>query len=150
RLDDLVSLSQLADWLRAPAPPGSNSRSPAVVAPPEAAKKNSQVSPTGRAAGREPPAAPGGSPAQLDPGTLPETWPETLRQLPPIFAHQVERAGFPAIFAPSTLVLRFPSEYNSEREYCQESTRLARLQDVVRKVVPGAWVLRVESTGNTG
>jgi DNA polymerase-3 subunit gamma/tau len=150
RLDTLVSLSQLAQWLQAPPAPGSVSRVPAMAAPPEAAKKNSRTHPSGLAAGVEPPKVDESTPLKLTSDSVPQVWPEILRQLPPFLASQAERAGFPAIFGPSTLVLRFPGEYNSEREYCQEPSRLARLQDVIRKVVPGGWVLRVESTGSTG
>ena len=56
----------------------------------------------------------------------------------------LERAGLPAIVGPNNLVLRFPADYNQAREYCQEPTRLARIEEAVRKISGRPWTVRVE------
>jgi DNA polymerase-3 subunit gamma/tau len=144
RLDDLVALSQVAQWLNQPATgradgvkAGSASpagRSPAVVSPPEAVKKKL----TG--------AADAATPLALTAESLPEVWERVLGRLGAGFlVNYLQKAGRPAISGPNTLVLRFPTGYNHEREYCSEPTRVARVEEVVRAVTEGPWVLRVET-----
>jgi len=50
-----------------------------------------------------------------------------------------------AISGPKTLVLRFPSRYNHERDYCQLSSSVARIQEAIRKVTGLDWNIRVET-----
>ena len=57
----------------------------------------------------------------------------------------LEKAGLPAITGPNSLVLRFPADYNQAREYCQEPTRLAKIEEAVRKVSGHPWTVRVEA-----
>ena len=57
----------------------------------------------------------------------------------------LEKAGLPAISGPNSLVLRFTTDYNQEREYCQEPTRLAKIEEAVRKGTGHPWILRVEA-----
>ncbi len=56
----------------------------------------------------------------------------------------LERAGLPAIVGPNNLVLRFPADYNQAREYCQEPTRLGRIEEAIRKLSGRPWTVRVE------
>jgi hypothetical protein len=60
---------------------------------------------------------------------------------------ELEKAGVPAIFGPNTLVLRFASEYNSQREYCQDPKRVEKLEGVVRSLTGQAVTIRIESGG---
>jgi hypothetical protein len=58
------------------------------------------------------------------------------------------QAAVPAILGPKNLVLRFASGYNSQREYCQDPTRLARTEDALRRATGHAWSIRIESVSN--
>src|SRR5262249_14865799 len=122
RLDDLLPLGQIAEMLSgAGAPPAAGAPRPtpraATAEPPDAAKKKfpaaSEVAP-----------APAG-PIPLSAETLPRVWQELLAQAGPLLASELERAEFPAISGPNTLVLRFPLRYNQPRESGQEPVRVA-------------------------
>src|SRR5262249_8564684 len=80
--------------------------------------------------------------------TLPRVWQEVLAQVGRMMASQVEKAGLPAISGPNTLVLRFDSRYNAEREHCSEPSRVQRIEESLRKVAGHAWQLRIESAGS--
>jgi DNA polymerase-3 subunit gamma/tau len=148
RLGDLVALSQLAQWLGSsgedrPTPRVEKSApalavppAPAAVAPPEAGKKKLTVA-----------AAPTPAQVSLTPETMAEVWQEVLQQVGPMLASDLEKAEIPAISGPNALVLRFPVGYNPEREHCQEPARVARVEELLRKLTGRAWNLRIESLG---
>jgi DNA polymerase III subunit gamma/tau len=151
RLEDLVALSQLAHALEGgtdtfaapkgaaaePARPGR----PTTTAPPddrvtEPKKKSDELM-----------VAPGGAgPIALTVDTLARIWPEILTQVGPLLARELEKAGIPAISGPNQLVLRFSPEYNRQRTYCGDQTRVQRVQDALRRVTGQDWNLRVETT----
>jgi DNA polymerase-3 subunit gamma/tau len=138
RLRDLVSVGELATWLtRAPGERGPATATPSREAPPEAVKK------------KPPPAAPAG-PVELTEASLSTVWAQVLGMVGAIHARELERAAIPAIFAPNSLVLLFPAEYNQAKEFCQEPERLSRVEDALRKLTGEAWKLRLESTPGKG
>jgi hypothetical protein len=63
--------------------------------------------------------------------------------------NELEKAGLPAIFGPNTLVLRFPGEYNAQREHCQDPKRVERIEAILRSLTGQAVNLRIES-GSAG
>jgi len=67
-----------------------------------------------------------------------------------MLALQLERAGLPAIFGPNTLALRFPSHYNGEQTYCQEPSRVSRLEEILKKVLGRPTSLRIEGAPAVG
>jgi DNA polymerase-3 subunit gamma/tau len=145
RLDDLVALAELRQWLgdkeggapKAPPRPSVPPSSPPAM-PPEAGKKKS------------PPATNAAAlPRALTPASVAEVWAEVLRQAPPMLASELEKAEIPAISGPNTLVLRFPMGYNSQREHCQEPARVARIEELLGKLTGRAWNLRIESVGGS-
>jgi DNA polymerase-3 subunit gamma/tau len=143
RLDDLVPLAQLTQWLGQPrseagAAPRPVAAAGAVrVAPPEGLKKNL------------PTATPEGNgqavPTTLTVETLPQVWPHILRGVGTLLASSLEKGGLPAIFAPNSLVLCFPTEYNQSRDYCQAPERIARVEEFLRKLTGKVWAFRVET-----
>jgi DNA polymerase-3 subunit gamma/tau len=141
RMDDLVSLAQVAQWLAQPgaAPPpsrGTEGGARAVV-PPEGAKKKPVTV-------AEAPAAV----LPLSEESLPRVWQEVLAQVGPIMASHLEKAGLPAILGPNTLALRFEARYNDERDYCSEPARAQRIEEALRKVTGHPCQLRIESVGS--
>ncbi len=144
RLDDLLPVAQLAQWVAqgklaagSPSPAAAPPRPTLAAQAPEAVKKKSLT-----ATEVAPPA-----PAGLSAETLPRIWPEVLTQLGPMMAAEVEKAGLPAISAPNTLVIGFPPRYNRACEYCREPGRLARIEEVLRRVSGQPWQVRVEAVG---
>jgi DNA polymerase-3 subunit gamma/tau len=146
RLDDLVALSQLAQWLgqaggappaRPTAAAGGEGRVP-TAAPPEAGKKN--PAPAAEA-------APLGAPIPLTNETLPRVWQEVVTQVGPFLGNDLGKAASVAISGPNTLVLGFPSRYNLQREHCQEPANVQRVEAALSKVTGRPWTIRVESSG---
>jgi len=146
RLDDLVSLAQVAQWLAqpgtAPAARGGGPAPSRPVEPTEGVKKKPLTVAEG------PPAAASPIPQPLSEESLPRLWQEVLSQVGPMMARQAEKAGPPAIFGPNALVLRFEPRYNAEREYCSEPSRVQRIEEWLRKVTGHACQLRIESVGS--
>jgi DNA polymerase-3 subunit gamma/tau len=148
RLDDLASLTQIAQWLgqpHEPRPTGSRSTpishpSPVAAVPPESVKKKPLSAPeTASAAG----------PLPLSEDSLPRIWQEVLTHVGPILAAQLQKAGPPAIFGPNALVLRFDTQYTSQRDYCQGSMCVARVEEALRKITGQTCQLRVEGAGGS-
>jgi DNA polymerase-3 subunit gamma/tau len=155
RLDDLVALAQLAQWLGqgppaksgAPAPApraltgagAAAPRSAVAVQPPEAAKKKSLTAPETS-----------GSPAAvaLSAESLPQVWQHVLAQVGPMLANELRRGEDVAISGPNTLALRFPSRYNAAREYCQDPQMVAKLEQVLRQVTGRAWGVRFDTSSD--
>ncbi len=145
RLDDLLSLGQVAQWLAQPgsAPPPARTAA-ATTAPPEGVKKK----PLMAAVEALPPTTAAPVPLSLSEEMLPRVWQAVLAQVGPMMASQAEKAGPPAIFGPNALVLRFDSRYNAEREYCSEPARVQRIEELLRQVTGHACQLRIESVGS--
>lgn len=142
RMTDLVPLAQLAQALASGKPsaestrPANRAAAPPRAEPADPIKKKPVAAPT-----------PETTPLGLSADSLATAWPEILRQLPPILARQVEKAGIPAIIGPNTLALQFPSEYNYERDHCQRPETTGKIADVLRKLTGRAWNLRIDSAG---
>ncbi|HKB42306.1 MAG TPA: DNA polymerase III subunit gamma/tau, partial [Gemmataceae bacterium] len=143
RLEDLVPVSQLvqslsqAGSLRRDEPAGSLS-SARTVAPPEGLKKKlTALAENGTHT----------APLALTAETLPEVWQRVLISVGPLFASQLNKSNFHAIFGPNTLVIRFPAGYDKEREHCQAPDRVRKVEETLQKVTGRAWTLRVEAGG---
>jgi DNA polymerase-3 subunit gamma/tau len=140
RLGDLVPLAQVAQWVSQLRDDRGSPASTVRAAPPEAVKKK----PLTFGADGAPAAT--ASAAEITPATLPVVWEGVLSGVGMLMANALGKAGLPAIFGPNALAIRFPASYNKEREYCQEPTRLAKIEAVLARVTGQAWSLRVEST----
>jgi DNA polymerase III subunit gamma/tau len=137
RLDDLVSLSQLAQAFaqgRSGAAP--TAPRPATTPPPEAVKKKPLTA-------VETP-APAGQ-WKLTTENLPLIWQAILAQAGPLLSSELKRADFLAISGPNTLVISFPSRYNQGREYCQAPASVTRIEELLRKITGQACQLRIEA-----
>jgi DNA polymerase-3 subunit gamma/tau len=144
RLDDLVSLAQLAQALTTggPAEPPKTAARPTAVAPrsepAEALKKKTTAGPGPDTL------------LTLTAETMASVWAEVRNRLPPMLASQLEKAGPPAITGPNTLALRFGPEYNQHRDHCQRPESTGKIEEVLRKLTGRAWNLRIESAGRDG
>jgi len=143
RLEDLVPLSQLAHSL-GNTPAATTSARPPLPRQPSAR----EASPRTETVKKKPPTDRETVVRVLTPQTLPSIWVEVLQQVGQMLASDLTKAGSPAISGPNNLVLRFPVDYNSEREHCEQSSTLTRIEGVVRKITGQPWKLRIESTGN--
>ena len=116
-----------------------------TVTPPEGVKKKDLNGVEAPAGSRQLP---------LTPQALPSIWEEVLRQMPPLFSAELKKGGLPAISGPNTLALRFPSRYNSARQYCQDPGRISRIEGLLSKITGQILQLRIDSasleTAGTG
>jgi DNA polymerase-3 subunit gamma/tau len=141
RLENLVSLSQLASALDDSSVPGTSDTGPASQTPAtadwvsEVKKKSPTVS--------DP--SPSEGPVPLSPDTLTQVWAEILTQVGPILARELEKAGLPAISGPNNLVLRFSADYNRQCTFCGDAVRVQRVQDALRRLTGQEWTLVIES-----
>jgi DNA polymerase-3 subunit gamma/tau len=148
RLDELASLAQIAQWLGQPQTPRpalsrgtpGNAQPGPPIALPEGIKKKFVT-----ASAAEPPSTAG--PVLLTEDTLAQVWQQTLALVGPVLAGQLQKARPPAIFGPNCLVLRFPAQYNTQRDYCQDSASVARVEEALRKVTGQPCQFRVEGAG---
>jgi DNA polymerase III subunit gamma/tau len=154
RLDDLVSVAQLAQMLNerasaAAGTSGSMRSSPGAAAAPARPPvgRSSAVPPEGlkkkQLTGNEPSGAE--STLRLAPETLPQIWQQTLALLGQMHASDLQKAGQPAISGPNALVLRFPPSYNLAQEHCQTPAKMVRVEEVLRKITGHAVVFRIEA-----
>src|SRR5262249_45304205 len=123
---------------------------PAAARPvvlPEGVKKKFPVNGAEVRSGESEASAPG-SPAALTEATLPQIWPTILAQLGGFLGNHLEKAGLPAISGPNHLVIRFPSGYTNESEYCQKASD--RILKVIRETAGETWNLRIQSAGGEG
>jgi DNA polymerase-3 subunit gamma/tau len=145
RLDELVPISQLAQWV---SQPNSAPDAPARLASPEAPKKNGLMPPIKRVR----PGLNGSAATQLgandvapiDSANLSLVWDKVKTEVGVMLAGMLARAGSPAIVGPKALVLRYPSEYNHAYDYCKEPGRAAHLESVLRELTGEPWTLRFE------
>jgi DNA polymerase-3 subunit gamma/tau len=159
RLDDLVSLAQLAQMIQggdnpaAAGPAPAPSRMPQAIGAPFAESGRPFDAPHEE---KKNPANPSddaedGTTRQLTPNTLRQIWSEILTQLGPIHARELDRAGLPAISGPNHLVLHFSPDYNVQREYCSDPAKLQRLQTALKRVTGQDWAVRLETArGSNG
>ncbi len=148
RLLDLVPLGQLAQWLTQGGTPRP-AAAPAPIAPRPA-------SPTADSGVKKKPLNGTGEPASTTAAVLPLTretlglvWSETLAKIGPTLAHELKNKAEPAIFGPNTLVIRFPSRYNPQRDRCQESANTARLEKALREITGQPCTLRFDTLTET-
>jgi DNA polymerase-3 subunit gamma/tau len=141
RLENLVSLSQLANAFDGSPVAGATDPGPASQKPAatdwvaEVKKKSPAVI--------EPSSSEG--PVPLSPDTLTQVWAEILTQVGPILARELEKAGLPAISGPNNLVLRFSADYNRQCTFCGDPVRVQRVQDALRRLTGQEWTLVIES-----
>jgi DNA polymerase-3 subunit gamma/tau len=152
RLDDLISLSQLAQMIQAGHEPTTG---PAAMSPTPRPFPVSTASTVLGSSGAEGEGGKkksydlssqinGTSVANLTLENLPAVWTEVLNHVGPILARELEKGGVPAISGPNHLVLQFSPEYNRQREHCSDPTRLQRVQEALKRVTGQTWTVRLE------
>jgi DNA polymerase III subunit gamma/tau len=157
RLDDLVPVAQLAQWLSQPgnAPvavrpspsslsgmtqSGDGSKKNGLTAAPESLRIGANGSLS----------SPKQDPKQVDlsDATLPQIWDKVKLEVGVMFAGELSKASTPAIVGPRTLVLRFPSGYNHAYEYCKDTAKAQRVEAALKEVTGQDWSLRFEVIAN--
>jgi DNA polymerase-3 subunit gamma/tau len=151
RLDNLVSLTQLADMLAGGArPPVSKPAAPVprTTAPPSSSGRAGGVSPllTTAQQGANAPRLPEPTPAAtvpLTPENLPEIWAQVLARLGMRLQILLEKVGLPAISGPNHLVLRVAGDYNDPREFSPDLEK--KVEKHLRDLSDQPWTFRLDA-----
>lgn len=161
RLENLVSLSQIGQWLAgdgsalpSPARPTSSPNAPVpalsrtLIEPPE--KKKAAAEMTSRAAEQE------GKASREDEAESPQMaltaentqliWSQLLSQTGPMLRSLLEKSENVAISAPNTLVVRFPPGYNLDENHYLDPTRVGRLEELLGKIIGQSCKVRIEAS----
>jgi DNA polymerase III subunit gamma/tau len=146
QLDDLVSLSQLAQ-AAAGQSPAPSSAAPVSAASATVPKKKPLTDSESQPVSATQAPGPATGAIELTADTLASIWKQVLAQLGPIMSHALEKAGLPAISGPNTLVLRFPEEYNATRDRCQDPENVGRLEQLLQQLTGRKWRLQITSVG---
>ena len=147
RLENLVAVTQLAQAVsrgEIAAPEKQPSR-PSASGAPDPSKKKLSGDGDANARGAAPLARPASTPVPLTAASLPSLWQQVLALQGPVLRNDLEKAGFPAISGPNTLVLRFPPGYNASRDRCQDPDKVARIEQLLQQLTGQKCNLRVES-----
>jgi DNA polymerase III subunit gamma/tau len=142
RLEDLVAVTQLVQALTKPSgssAPGESSKKKPLTA----AEAPSRV--TAAAAGGVPATAPAPAQVELNTQSLPSLWQRVLAQVGQFLRADLEKTSFLAISGPNTLVMHFPTGYNTSRVRCQDPDNLARIEHLLLQMTGQKVRLRIES-----
>jgi DNA polymerase-3 subunit gamma/tau len=151
RLDELVPVAQLAQWLSQPgsAPPVARPTL-AAAATGDGSKKNGlTAAPDGLrlvANGTHLASEAALAAVDLTDATLTQIWDKVKIEVGVMLAAELSKGGIPAIAGPRTLVLRFPSSYNHAYEYCREPAKAERAETALKAATSQDWALRFELT----
>lgn len=143
RLGDLVSLTQLSQWVgqvrldpRAAISPPPGAPQLAVSRLADAVKK--------KPLNDEPPAAEEPPPSEVTPETWPRIWPKLVGLVGAMMSSELAKAGSPAISGPNSLVFRFSAAYNQAREFFQKPDRITKVEDALRRILGQPCTVRFE------
>ena len=133
RLDELLSVGQLAAAMAGGAPmPAGKAAPPPTLA--EAVKKKPLTAPD------EP------LPASNGELSLPDLWARLIEKLGPIRGNHLRQAGLPAILGPNTLAIRVPEEYTAAYDSLAAESTLEAVRQNLQKLSGQEWSIRVEKT----
>jgi DNA polymerase-3 subunit gamma/tau len=142
RLDELVPIGQLAQWLGRP--DSGSGASPSKAAPAallnapnlDAAKKKPNLMPEPVSNGRSLAAEPNADLAVI--------WVKLLESVGPFLGGNLQKASLPAIIGPNALVIRFADRYTSQCEYCSDPGTLEEIQRTLKSITGREWVIRID------
>jgi hypothetical protein len=80
----------------------------------------------------------------LTPDSLPQIWQQVLTESGFAFQAELRKAKSTAISGPNALVLSVSRRYNAPGSLFLDSARLAKVQDILTRIVGGACSIRIE------
>lgn len=155
RMDELISLTQLAQWISQGgagklAIPASSGGSPVVNTDPS--KKNGQISLSERFASKiaaPEPVANQPTTQPLTDATLSDIWTKVRSSVGAMLSAELDKAGLPAILGPKSLALRFPARYNHAYEYCKDAPQISLIEGHLKRLTGVPWSVRFEIDSQT-
>lgn len=139
RLEDMVALSQLTQWIREAPKDGSAPAIQVSGASSGAVKKKTPTSEVRSLSEEEL-----SKPVALTAENVEVVWKSTLEQVGQFLRRYFSAANTPAISGPKTLEVSFPRDYNHQHSYCQEPERVRQVEEILQKITGEEWQIRVE------
>jgi DNA polymerase-3 subunit gamma/tau len=138
RLENLVALSQLTQWVAGEKPAAKPAPTPAprLAQPSEAEKKKEQVSDETASVANQTP---------LTEVNISSVWQQVLALVGPMLAGDLKKVESVAIFGPNTIAIRLPPGYNRPEVHHLDSSRVARIEAALLKICGQPWTLRLEA-----
>ncbi|HZZ79873.1 MAG TPA: DNA polymerase III subunit gamma/tau, partial [Gemmataceae bacterium] len=140
QLDDLVPISQIAQWLNkdaSAAPPKAKIASPtqpiAASAPAEKKKVAERTD-----------AESGQAEIPITSDSISTVWQQVLTESGFAIQAELRRGDIPAISGPNTLVMPVSRRYNAPGSIFADNARLAKVQELLSRIAGASWTLRVE------
>jgi hypothetical protein len=144
QLDDLLPIAQIAQWLskeavapaakaKLPSPTPSATSMSAVAADAEKKKLGAPDLPTSEQ-----------SVVELTPDSLPQIWQQVLAESGFALQAELRKGKSPAISGPNALVLSVSRRYNAPGSVFLDPARLAKVQEILGRIVGAACSIRVE------
>jgi hypothetical protein len=148
RLENLVPLSQLAQWVaqESAIPSGRSKTVPSQpTASPALAPSLASASEKKKLTFNVPETS-----GTVTPESLDGIWQQVLSEVGFILASSLRKIQEVAIIAPNSLVLRIPAAYNSPGDPYLDANRLAKVEEALTKIVGQPCSLRLEVGGPQG
>jgi DNA polymerase-3 subunit gamma/tau len=158
RLDELLSVTDLARWVGSGTAPANATATASRAVPPsgtspvrpaqpvDPSKKNSLT------AGSTPELSVNGThtgPVALTAETVEAIWPRIIQTVGPMKGEMLRQAGFPAILGPNSLAIRFSPAYTSAYDACVNEAGNEAIRAAVKRVTGIEWTVRVEQHAPT-
>ena len=136
RLEEMLSVAQLAQWV-------GGAETPASAAPRQAPPVSIEPPKKKTPSEREPKSA---GPAVLtNPTDINELWSRLKAEAGPVIAARLAQTPLaPAIAAPNVLAIRFPNGYTSALEYLREERNGEEIRKTLKKITRDDWQVRFE------
>ncbi len=135
RLEEMLSVAQLAQWVGGAEVPAGTAPRQALPAAAPAKKKTPG----------EPEAKPTVPVASVNSSNVNELWPRLKAEAGPVIAARLSQTPLlPAIIGPNALAIRFPNGYTAALEYLREERNGEEIRKTLKKITGGDWQVRFE------
>ncbi len=136
RLEEMLSVAQLAQWIGGAEAPAGGSPRAAQPASEGAKKKMVSVGPESK---------PNGPSAAASPDMAEGIWPRLKAEIGPVIAARLAQTPLlPAIFGPTSLAIRFPNGYTAAVEFLREERSGDELRKALKKITGRDWQVRID------
>ena len=136
RLEEMLSVAQLAQWVGGAEAPAGGAPRAAQPAAETAKKKTVSVGPENK---------PNGQVAVAIADTVEVFWPRLKAEIGPVIAARLAQTSvLPAIFGPHSLAIRFPNGYTAAVEFLREERSGDELRKALKKITGRDWQVRID------
>ena len=135
RLEEMLSVAQLAQWVGGAEVPAGAAPRQALAAADTAKKKTPDDSEAKSV----------GATSFVNSNNINELWPRLKAEVGPVVSARLTQTLLvPAIIGPNALAIRFPSGYTSAVEYLREERSGEEIRKTLKKITGNDWQVRID------